>query len=99
MNKNLYLQFDPVFLEKTRLTIMTLLYKEQKVSFNLLKDLTESTDGGLYSHMQKLIQAGYVQGEKIILENKPSTNYRLTLKGRETYISYLHFLRNEISND
>ncbi len=88
----LYTQFDSVFFEKTRLSMLTILYNEGTVSFNRFKKLLGGTDGAIYSHIQKLINAGYIAQKKGIFQDKVQTNYSLTKKGEEVFREYLRFL-------
>ncbi|MBN2650756.1 MAG: transcriptional regulator [Spirochaetales bacterium] len=91
--------FDSIFIEKTRLSIMTITYKEEKVSFNRLKLLLELNDGTLYSHLKKLEAADYLKMNKTIIDNSAATLCSLTEKGKETlekYIEYLEAYLNKI---
>lgn len=100
MNRDeLYIQFDSVFFEKTRLSILTLLYKEEVVTFNRFKKLLEGTDGGLYAHLKKLIDAKYIAHKKSIFNNVVETRYSLTKQGRDSYKKYLSFLEATISGN
>ncbi|MCD6122989.1 MAG: transcriptional regulator [Spirochaetales bacterium] len=94
MNKELYTQFDPVFFEKTRLSMLTILHSEEAVSFNKFKKLLGGTDGSIYSHIQKLIKAGYIEQHKSIFKDRQQTQYSLTEKGKSTFKKYIYFLEN-----
>ena len=99
MNSNrLYTQFDPVFFEKTRLSMLTILQNEGTVSFNRFKKLLGGTDGSIYSHVQKLINAGYIKQKKGIVRDRIQTEYSLTDKGKKIFKEYLSFL-NQIFNN
>jgi len=89
---DLYVQFDNIFFEKTRLSILTILYKEQKVSFNRFKKILGSSDGALYTHLKKLISAKYINYRKTLVANSAETIYSLTKKGKEQFKKYLLFL-------
>ena len=89
---DLYTRFDNVFFEKTRLSILTVLYKDEMVSFNQLKSLLEGTDGAIYTHMEKLIKAGYVEKRKELAGSTVQTVYKITKKGRTLFKEYLAFL-------
>ncbi len=88
----LYTRFDGTFFEKTRLSVMTLLYQEGELSFNGLKDALALTDGALYTHLEKLVKDGYVEKRKEIAGGAAQTVYRMGDKGRATYDDYLEFL-------
>jgi DNA-binding MarR family transcriptional regulator len=95
--EDLYVQFDNIFFEKTRLSILTILYKEQKVSFNRLKKILGSSDGALYTHLKKLIAARYINYKKTLIADSAETFYSLTKKGREQFKNYLLFLESILS--
>jgi len=86
--------FDSVFIEKTRLSIITITYKEEKVSFNRLKLLLELNDGTLYSHLKKLEAANYLTLTKTIIENNAVTLCSLTTKGKDTLEKYIEYLES-----
>ena len=94
---DLYIQFDNTFFEKTRLSILTILYKEQKVSFNRFKKILGSSDGALYTHLKKLISAKYINYKKTLVLNSAETVYTLTKKGKEQFKNYLLFLENVLT--
>jgi DNA-binding MarR family transcriptional regulator len=99
MNKqDLYTQFDNVFFEKTRLSIITILYKEEKVSFNRFKKLLGTSDGTLYIHLKKLNGANYIAFKKILTGDTAETIYSLTKKGKERFKQYLKFLESILTD-
>jgi DNA-binding MarR family transcriptional regulator len=89
---DLYLRFDSVFFEKTRLSILTLLYREGRLSFNTLKEALGATDGAAYTHLEKLKQAGYVTRDKELVDGNVSSQYELTALGRSEFKAYIEFL-------
>ncbi|MBN1797282.1 MAG: transcriptional regulator [Spirochaetales bacterium] len=94
----LYIQFDNVFFEKTRLSILTVLYKEQKVSFNRFKKILGASDGALYTHLKKLIAAKYINYKKTLVADSAETMYSLTKKGREQFKNYLLYLESVLND-
>lgn len=94
---DLYTQFDSVFFEKTRLSMMTILYREGRVSFNRFKYLIGASDGALYAHLQKLQEAGYISQKKELVGKAVQTVYTLKKKGRELFQKYLNFLDEIVS--
>ncbi len=90
----LYTQFDSVFFEKTRLSIITVLYREQESSFTHIKRMFALSDGAAYAHLRKLSQAGYVDTKRRLGADRAETWYSLTGKGREMFRSYLNFLES-----
>ena len=99
MNRQLYTQFDPVFFEKTRLSMLTILNSEEKVSFNRFKKLLGGTDGSIYSHIQKLIKASYIKQQKSILKDRQQTEYSLTEEGKRAFKKYINFLENILKTE
>jgi DNA-binding MarR family transcriptional regulator len=92
----LFTQFDSVFFEKTRLSMMTILYKEEPVSFNRLKKVIGGTDGSIYTHLQKLQEAGYIGQQKEIKSGKAQTSYFLTAEGKKIFRKYIKFMEEMI---
>ncbi|MBN2351301.1 MAG: transcriptional regulator [Spirochaetales bacterium] len=93
----LYIRFDGVFFEKTRLSMLTLLYKETRVTFNRFKKILGGSDGALYSHLKKLAEAGYVDSKKTISGGAVATQYSLAGKGRDAFRDYLAFLETVLA--
>lgn len=93
---DLYLNFDQVFFEKTRLSMLTLLYKEIYVSYNRFKKIIGGTDGSIYAHLKKLLHAGYIQKKKELVGESAHTIYSLTRKGEKTFREYIRFLETVV---
>lgn len=88
----LYTRFDGTFFEKTRLSILTIVYRSGRASFNFLKDQLGASDGALYTHVEKLVQSGYVRKRRRIVEGSAQTDYTLTKRGKEVFQDYLSFI-------
>lgn len=99
----LYTQFDNIFFEKTRLSIMTIIASEQKVTFTMLKEKLGGSDGGLYSHIEKLVKSGYITKKKELAGDVAQTVYSITREGSKTFSNYLNFieliLKKEVENN
>ena len=94
MSDSYYTRFDAVFFEKTRLSMITLLHKEGWVSFNRFRKILGGTDGSIYSHLKKLLAAGYIRHNRQIAGDKAQTIYALTASGQKLFREYLGFLEN-----
>ena len=81
--------FDPLVHERMRLGLLSALAANQKLSFNELKRILNTTDGNLSVHARKLEEAGYVQCAKFFHQRIPKTEFRLTLAGRRALERYL----------
>ena len=88
----LYTRFDSIFFEKTRLSLLTLIIQEGEIAFNILKLRMDMTDGALYTHLEKLISAGYVEKKKEIAGTSVQTVYSPTETGKQLFREYLDFL-------
>jgi predicted transcriptional regulator len=96
MTNNLYTQFDNVFFEKTRLSLITIIYKEELVSFKRLKKIINASDGALYTHLQKLIDSEYIGLKREIVGSKAQSFYFITKSGKKLFKKYLKFLETII---
>ena len=94
--EELFTQFDNVFFEKTRLSMMTILYKEGEVSFNRFKKVMGGSDGAIYTHLQKLQDSGYIDQKKEIIGSKVQSFFYLTSSGKNLFKKYLKFMEEMI---
>ena len=94
----LYTKFDNVFFEKTRLSMVTIIFQKEKVSFNYLKKRIGGTDGSIYTHLEKLIKAGYVEKHKEIVGTGVQTIYQLTKNGKRHFKEYIDFLESVLAS-
>ena len=95
--EKLYTRFDGVFFEKTRLSLMTLIIQEGEISFNILKKRMDMSDGALYTHLEKLIGAGYIEKKREIAGTSVQTIYTASGEGLALYREYLDFLEEMIT--
>jgi len=84
-----FARFDGIFFEKSRLAIVALLYMDEYAAFTTLRERLGATDGAVYSHLERLIEGGYVEKRKEVAGMKAQTVYRLTKKGRKQFDAYL----------
>lgn len=94
----LFTRFDGIFFEKTRLSLVTVLFREEKASFTALKARLNLSDGALYSHLEKLIDAGYATKTREVAGISLQTVYGLTGEGRREFLDYLDFVGSLIDN-
>ena len=80
---------DKLIHERLRLGIVSALAVNEKLAFNDLKRMLETTDGNLSVHARKLEEAGYVACEKSFEGRVPKTEYRLTEAGHAALAKYL----------
>ena len=82
-------EFNPLIHERIRLGIVSALAVNDRLSFNELKRLLNTTDGNLSVHARKLEEAQYIRCEKYFEGRLPKTEYRLTAAGRRALEQYL----------
>ena len=86
---------DKVIHERIRLGIVSALAVNERLTFNELKQLLQTTDGNVSVHARKLEDAGYLSCHKSFEGRVPKTEYRLTGAGKkalERYLSHMEAL-------
>jgi len=81
-------RLDPLIHEPARLLAVSVLNECEVANFNFLLSTTGLTRGNLSTHMRKLVEAGYVEEKKEIVDRKLRTEYRLTKVGRQAFDRY-----------
>ena len=90
--KELIYGLNREFESRIRLGIMSILMVNDKVEFKTLKELLESTDGNLASHLSALEKANYIKVKKQFIDRKPNTSYSASAEGRKAFVSHLKLL-------
>ena len=80
---------DRVIHERMRLAIVSALAVNDRLTFNELKSLLDTSDGNLSVHARRLEDAGYISCDKSFEGRVPRTEYRLTPAGRRALQRYL----------
>ena len=96
------LDLDRLIHERVRLGIVSALAVNERLSFNELKALLETTDGNLSVHARKLEDAGYVRCMKSFEGRVPRTEYALTRAGRDAlkrYVEHMEALIDAVRGD
>jgi DNA-binding HxlR family transcriptional regulator len=83
------LELDRLIHERLRLGIISALAVNERLTFNDLKRLLQTTDGNLSVHARKLEDAQYIGCDKTFEGRVPHTEYRLTAAGRRAFEKYL----------
>jgi DNA-binding HxlR family transcriptional regulator len=89
ISKRSTLDLDRLIHERLRLGIVSALAVNDRLTFNDLKALLQTTDGNLSVHARKLEDAQYISCEKTFDGRMPRTEYRLTAAGRRAFEKYL----------
>ncbi len=86
---------DKIIHERIRLGIVSALAVNERLTFNELKQLLNTSDGNVSVHARKLEDAGYLSCTKSFDGRVPKTEYKLTAAGRkalERYLSHMEAL-------
>ena len=86
------LELDRLIHERLRLGIVSALAVNERLTFNDLKRLLQTTDGNLSVHARKLEEADYIVCAKSFDGRLPKTEYRLTASGRKALERYLNHM-------
>jgi DNA-binding MarR family transcriptional regulator len=89
-------RLDKAFENRLRLQIMSILVVNDRYDFNSLKELLDTTDGNLASHLKALEKEEYIVVYKAFLGRKPNTNYQATDKGKQAFKQHLDTLEKLI---
>jgi len=89
-------KLDKAFENRLRLQIMSVLMVNDRYDFNSLKELLDTTDGNLASHLKGLEKEEYIVVHKSFLGRKPNTNYEATDKGKTAFKQHLDALEKLI---
>ena len=82
------LELDRLIHERLRLGIIGALAVNERLTFNDLKRLLQTTDGNLSVHARKLEEAQYIACHETS-DARVQTEYRLTSAGRRAFEKYL----------
>ena len=96
VDKRSPLELDRLIHERLRLGIVSALAVNERLTFNDLKRLLQTTDGNLSVHARKLEDAQYVACDKTFEARIPRTEYRLTAAGRRAFEKYLSHMESII---
>ena len=89
-------QLNPVFENRVRLGIMSVLMAGHPADFTGLRSLLGVTDGNLASHLRVLEDHRYVKVKKEFIRRKPQTSYAATEAGRKAFRDHLEGLERVI---
>ena len=89
-------KLDKAFENRLRLQIMSVLVVNDRYDFNSLKELLDTTDGNLASHLKALEKEAYIMVHKSFLGRKPNTNYEATTAGKKAFRDHLDTLEKLI---
>ncbi len=87
--KNIFENLDKTLEHRVRLQIASVLAANESYDFNALKELLNSTDGNLATHLKALEREKYISISKSFIEKKPNTRYKITERGRVAFKKHI----------
>jgi len=94
--KTIISKLNKAFENRVRLGIMSVLMVNEWVDFNALKELLETTDGNLASHLKMLEEKELITVKKQFVGRKPNTSYQATVQGKKQFREHLAALEKII---
>ncbi len=83
------ISLDQLIHERLRLGIVSALAANERLTFNELRQLLQTTDGNLSVHARRLEEGGYIVCEKTFNGRVPRSEYYLTPAGRRALDKYV----------
>jgi DNA-binding MarR family transcriptional regulator len=87
--KNLFENLDKALEHRMRLQITSVLVANDSYDFNALKELLDTSDGNLATHLKALEREKYISISKSFIDKKPNTRYKITERGRATFKKHI----------
>jgi DNA-binding MarR family transcriptional regulator len=87
--KNPFENFDKTLEHRLRLQIMGVLAANDSYDFSDLKELLQTTDGNLATHIKALEREKYIVIQKSFIDRKPNTRYKISERGRTAFKKHL----------
>lgn len=94
--KEIISKLNKAFESRIRLGIMSVLVVNDWVDFITLKELLETTDGNLASHLKTLENGELIKMKKQFIGRKPRTSYQVTETGRKLFARHIEALEKLI---
>lgn len=77
---------------------MSVLAVNEKVPYTRLKELLETSDGNLASHLRHLEGKKYIRFEKRFEGRKPLTSYMATEEGKRAFQAHIFAIENLLNS-
>jgi predicted transcriptional regulator len=95
----MFANIDPILLSQPRLSIMSLLIKNDQAEFNEIKNATGITSGNLSIQVSKLKMADYIEVIKQFKGNYPLTVCKITSKGVTAFNDFMKAVNSYDNNN
>ena len=87
--KEILERLNPVFENRIRLAIMSVLAVNDSMDFSSLRSTLDLTDGNLSAHVSTLERHRYVSVIKRFVRKKPLTTYSATVSGKRALAQHI----------
>lgn len=87
--KNPFENLDKILEHRLRLQVISVLAANDSYEFTALKELLDTTDGNLATHLKALEKEKYISISKSFIDRKPNTRYKITERGRSAFKRHL----------
>ena len=94
--KNPFENLDKILEHRLRLQVVSVLVANEFYDFNALKELLETTDGNLATHLQTLEESGFIKVHKGFIGRKTNTTYSITKAGEKAFKDHIDGLEKMI---
>jgi DNA-binding MarR family transcriptional regulator len=94
--KSVIHQLNKAYESRIRLGVMSILMVNDSIDFSNLKELLDTSDGNLASHLTSLEKEGYITIMKQFIGKKPNTSYSVTEEGKKSFRDHLSALEKII---
>jgi hypothetical protein len=91
-------KLNKAFESRIRLGIMSVLMVNESVDFARMKELLQTTDGNLASHVAALEKEEYIIVTKQFVGKKPNTSFRATRAGKRAFGDHIDALEKLLKN-
>jgi DNA-binding MarR family transcriptional regulator len=94
--KNPITGLNKIFESRIRLGVMSILFVNDEINFNDLKQMLEVTDGNLATHLVNLEENGFIKVHKGFVGRKTNTTYSITKSGEKAFNEHISALESMI---
>ncbi|HAC24408.1 MAG TPA: transcriptional regulator [Cytophagales bacterium] len=94
--KNPFDHLDRILEHRVRLQIMGVLTANDSFDFVSLKELLQTSDGNLATHLKALEREKYILVQKSFVDRKPNTRYKVTERGKQAFRKHLDAMEEVI---
>ena len=92
-------KLNKAFESRMRLGIMSALMTNEVLDFGEMKELLNTTDGNLASHITALEKEEYITVTKKFVGKKPNTSFKVTKLGKKAFNEHLDALEKLLKNN